>query len=197
MGVKPEFVVYEFDKLIPALQQDEIDVIAGGMSITPRRALQVSFSQPLGNSGVGIATYIEKTQNMKSLNDLNDERVVVVVVADTLAQSVANTFFDQAKIKIYPSGDLAEKEILEGRAHAYLASVTEVNFLALMNAGKVDVPVTEPLMASSEGLAVRKGEQEFLNFLNAWVVAHQADKWLGTTREYWFNTIDWVPDASN
>lgn len=197
MGIKSEITVYEFEKLIPALQQGEIDIIAGGMAITPRRALQVNFSQPLGNSGVSIATNTDKTQSIRSLNDLNDERVVIAVVADTLAHSVANTFFDQATIKVFTSGDLAEKDILEGRAHGYLASVPEINFLALMNASKVDVPMAEPLLASSEGLAVKKGEQELLNFLNAWVVARQTDKWLGATREYWFNTIDWVPETSN
>jgi len=197
MGVKPTFTVYEFEKLIPALQQGEIDVIAGGMAITPRRALQVNFSQPLANSGVSIATNTDKTQNVSSLKHLNDERMIITVVADTLAHSVARTFFAQANIKVYPTSELAENEILENRAHAYVASTPEINFLALMNGKKVDVPMTEPIMASSEGLAVKKGEQEFLNFLNAWVVARQADKWLATTHDYWFKTIDWVPESSN
>lgn len=197
MGVTARFTVYEYEKLIPAVQQGEIDIIAGGMPITPGRALQVNFSQPLANSGISMATNTEKTQSIESLNELNDKRVVITVVADTLAHSVAQTFFDEASIKIYPTSELAENDVLEGRAHAYLASVPEINFLALMNAGKVDVPMAEPLIASSEGLAVKKGEQGLLNFLNAWVVAHQADKWLGTTREYWFNTIDWVPQVSN
>ncbi len=197
MGVRPEFTVYEFEKLIPALQQGEIDVIAGGMAITPRRALQVNFSQPLANSGISIATNKDKTKNVKSLKDLNDERFVITVVTDTLAHSVARTFFERANIKVYPTNVLAENEILEDRAHAYVASVPEINFLALMNARKVDVPITEPIMASSEGLAVKKGEQELLNFLNAWVVARQTDKWLGATHESWFNTVEWVPDLNN
>jgi len=197
MGVKPEFSVYEFEKLIPALQQGEIDVIAGGMAITPRRALQVNFSQPLANSGVSIATNRAKTKNVTSLKHLNDERFVITVVTDTLAHSVARTFFASANIKAYSTNELAENEILEDRAHAYVASEPEINFLALMNAGKVDVPLAEPIMASSEGLAVKKGEQELLNFLNAWVVARQTDRWLGTTHDYWFETIDWVPEASN
>ncbi len=37
--------------------------------------------------------------------------------------------------------------------------------------------------------------QEFLNFLDAWVVAREADKWLGATHQYWFNTIEWVSDV--
>jgi len=195
MGVQAEIVLYEFEKLIPALQQGEIDVIAGGMAITPRRALQVNFSQPLANSGVSIATNTNKTQNISELRHLNAENVVISVVADTLAHSVARTFFGQAKINVHPTSDLAVKDLLEDRAHAYVASEPEINFLALMNKGKVDVPMSEPLMASSEGLAVKKGEQALLNFLNSWVVARRTDKWLGTTRDYWFETIDWVPDT--
>ena len=196
MGVKPEFTVYEWEKIIPALQQGEIDVIAGGMAITPGRALQVNFTRPLATSGVTLATNTRKTRNIKSLKDLNKERVIITVVADTLALSVAQTFFDQANIKVYPTSALAEKDVLEARAHAYVATVPEVNFLALKNASKIDVPMAEPIMASSEGLAVKKGEQELVNFLNAWVVARQTDKWLTASRDYWFTTMDWVPDAS-
>jgi len=197
MGVTVKFTVYEYEELIPALQQGEIDVIAAGFAITPGRALQVNFSQPLAHSGISIATNMDKTRNINSLNELDDERVVITVVTDTLAHSVVQTFFGQANIRIHPTSDLAESDVLEGRAHAYLASVPEINFLALTNSGKVDVPLQEPLMASAEGLAVKKGEQPLLNFLNAWVVARQTDKWLGSTHDYWFKTIDWVPQASN
>lgn len=197
MGVRAEFSVYEFEKLIPALQQGEIDVIAGGMAITPSRALQVNFSQPLASSGISIATNTEKTKNVSALRHLNDERIVIVVVADTLAHSVAQTFFPESNIKVFPTSETAENEILENRAHAYVASVPEINFLALMNGRKVDVPISEPIMASSEGLAVKKGEQELLNFLNSWVVARQTDKWLGASHDYWFKTMDWVPQARN
>lgn len=197
MNVRPEFTVYEWRKIIPALQLGEIDIIAAGMAITPERALQVNFSQPLATTGVSLATNTVKTKNISSLDQLNDERVIITTVADTLALSVAETFFDKARIKVYPTSGPAESDILEDRAHVYLATVPEVNFFALRNSGKVDVPIKEPLMASSEALAVKKGEQEFLNFLNAWVVARKSDKWLGTTREYWFNTIDWMPEANN
>lgn len=197
MGVKPEFKVYEWDKIIPALQQGEIDIIAGGMAITPHKALQVNFTQPIATSGISIATNTNKTKGINSLRHLDDERVIIAVVADTLAYSVANTFFGNATIKVFADSSLAEKEILEDRAHAYLASVPEVNFLALKNKNTVDVPMAEPIMASSEGLAVKKGEQQLLNFLNSWIVANQTDKWLEVTRNYWFNTMDWVEDIRN
>jgi len=192
MGVEPDFKVYEWDKIIPALQRGEIDVIAGGMAITPARALQVNFSLPVAESGVGIATYTAKTQGITTLSELNDPDIIIATVADTLAEGVCHTLFDQASVNVFPTQELAEKEVLEGRAHAYLAGMPEVRFLVLKNSGKLDLPVAEPLLASSEALAVKKGEQELLNFLNAWVTARQADKWLATTHDYWFGTLKWV-----
>ena len=195
MGVNPVFKVYKWEEIIPALQNDEIDVIAGGMAITPQRALQVNFSRPLATSGVSVATNTSKTKNITSLDELNHRGVVVAVVEGTLAESVAKTFFENANIEVHSTSAPAEKQVVEGQAHAYLASVPEVNFLAIKNAGTVDIPLADPLLASSEGLAVKKGEQELLNFLNAWVTARQTDKWLATTREYWFATMDWMPDV--
>ena len=196
LEVKPDIKVYEWEKIIAALQNGEIDVIAGGMAITPGRALQVNFTLPVAKSGVGLATNTRMTRHIKTLEQLNSKNVVIATVADTLAFSVSQALFDRANVKVFRTNELAEKEILEGRAHAYLASMPEVRFLTLQNSSKLDLPMAEPLIASSEALAVRKGEQELLNFLNAWVVARETDKWLGTTRDYWFDTLDWVTEAT-
>ena len=72
--------------------------------------------------------------------------------------------------------------------------MSEVNYLARKHADIVDVPVNEPLLAQSEALAVKKGEQEWLNFLNSWVTARQTDRWLPTTRDYWFDSMTWAMD---
>lgn len=196
MGVKPEFKVYEWEQIIPALQRGEIDVIAGGMAITPGRALQVNFTRPVATSGVGLATHTKMTANINTLEELDSEKIVISTVAETLASSVTETLFENAEIRVFPTSELAEKEILEGRAHAYLASMPAATFLSLKNPEVVDLPIVEPLVASSEALAVRKGEQELLNFLNAWVVVRSTDKWLASTRDYWFGTLSWVADVT-
>ena len=193
MGVEAKLKLYEWDAIIPALETGEIDVIAGGMAITPERALKVNFSRPLAKSGVGLATNTIKTQNMKTLDDLNNKGVTITTVAKTMAASVAETLFDRANVEVFTTKEPAEEAVLEGRAHAYLAGGPEVRFLVLKNPVKLDLPINEPLVASSEALAVKKGEQELLNFLNAWVTARQTDSWLATSRDYWFGTLDWAP----
>jgi len=192
MGVEAEFKVYEWDDIIAALDAGEIDVIAGGMAITPARALRVNFSRPIARSGVGLATNTRKTQKIQTLNELNDESITITTVADTLAESVAATLFDRANVNVFPEREPAEQAVIDGQAHAYLAGMPEVRFLVLKNPLKLDLPIAEPLLASSEGLAVRKGEQELLNFLDAWVTARTTDQWLATSHDYWFGTLDWM-----
>lgn len=192
MGVKAEFTVYDWDEIIPALQQGKIDIIAGGMAITPVRALKVEFSRPTAKSGIGLATNTAMTQDIKTFAELNDRQIVIATVAKSHAVDVAEVLFDHADVKTYPTVELAEAEVLEGRAHAYVAGMPHIRFMAMQHSDKVDVPIAEPLLAQSEAIAVRKGEQSLLNFLDAWVTAKQTDRWLPTTRDYWFDTMDWA-----
>ena len=93
--------------------------------------------------------------------------------------------------------DDAEKEILEGRAHAYVSTLPAVQFVVMNNSDAIDLPLSEPLVGWAEALAVRKGEPELLNFLNAWVTARKADRWLNSTRDYWFESLDWTKDVKS
>jgi polar amino acid transport system substrate-binding protein len=38
---------------------------------------------------------------------------------------------------------------------------------------------------------VTKGDPDFLAFLNAWIVAREADTWLPTLHRHWFRTLEW------
>lgn len=194
MGVEPEFKVYEWDDLIPALRAGEIDIIAAGMAITAARALQVEFTRPSAVSGVGIATNTAMTQDIETLADLNESEIVIAAVTGTKSYSIAGMFFDRAEVIAYATPALAETEVLEGRAHVYLAGMPAVRYLALRASDTIDVPVDKPLLAHSEAIAVRRGEQGLMNFLNAWLTAKQSDQWMSTTRAYWFEAMGWVSD---
>src|SRR5262245_64482109 len=57
MGVKAQLFSYDVDRLVPALESGDIDIIAAGLTITPERALHVNFSDPYTESGIGLATH--------------------------------------------------------------------------------------------------------------------------------------------
>jgi polar amino acid transport system substrate-binding protein len=195
MGVRAEFKAYEWKDIIPALESGEVDIIAGGIVVTPQRALRITFTQPIAQSGAGMATNTHMTKDIQALPELNDPDIVIATVTNTFSEGVARSIFDKAEIHSHGSKDDAEKEILEGRAHAYISSLPAVQFLVMNNSDAIDLPLSDPLVGWAEALAVPKGEQGLLNFLNAWVTARQADHWLETTRDYWFSTLDWVEDV--
>jgi len=43
-----------------------------------------------------------------------------------------------------------------------------------------------------EALAVRRGDLEFLAYLNAWVDARRSDGWLDARASEWFGRLDWA-----
>lgn len=195
MGVRAEFKVYEWKDIIPALESGEVDMVAAGIVVTPQRALRINFTEPVALSGAGMATNTYMTKDIDNLQQLNHPDIVISTITDTFSEGVARSIFDKAEIHSHSNKDDAEKEILEGRAHAYISSLPAVQFLVMNNGDAIDLPLNDPLVGWAEALAVRKGEQELLNFMNAWVTARKADRWLITTREYWFESLDWAKDV--
>lgn len=195
MDVRAEFKVYEWKDIIAALEAGEVDMIAGGIVITPKRALRITFTDPIALSGAGMATNTHMTKDVENLQQLNDPDIVIATVTDTFSEGVARSIFDKAEIHSHGNKNDAEKEILEGRAHAYISSLPAVQFLVTNNSDAIDLPLSDPIVGWAEALAVQKGEQELLNFLNAWVTAHKADRWLDATREHWFESRDWMQEV--
>ncbi len=196
MGVAVEYSVHEWDDIISALTSGKIDIIAGGMAITPARALKINFSRPYAESGVSLIANIAKTKNIDSLEAANKPEVSFAVVGETVAADLVQRLFEKATIKQFKTADEAAQAVIEGSVHAFVASSPQPELLVLQHPDTLDLPLKKPLVSYKAGLAINKGEQEWLNFLNAWVTARSADKWLTATHKYWFDSLAWR-EASN
>lgn len=191
MGVAVEVKMLEWDQLIPALQRGEIDLIVAGLTITPERALQVYFSNPYSSSGIGIATNIKLTADFASIDSLNSPVVAIGAIGGTVSEDAARQIFPKARIKTFTTENQAEDALVKGLLHAFVRAEPIPRFIALRHPKEVDVPINKPLIATRDAFAVRKGDNDFVNFLNAWIVAREADAWLTSTRKYWFESLNW------
>ncbi|MGD9849724.1 MAG: transporter substrate-binding domain-containing protein [Nitrospirales bacterium] len=196
LGVKPEFHVLEWEKIMPALLKREIDIIAAGMVITPQRALKVNFSQPYDSSGIGLVTNIPLTKTFNGPQDLNKPEVTIIAVTGTISEDVARRVFPNATIKTVSSSQEAIKAVAKGKVHAYVEHEPITTFIALDNPETVDEPLSKPLLETREGFAVNKGDPDFIHFLNAWIVSHEADVWLSSAHKYWFEGVEWRKDLA-
>jgi len=196
LGVKPEFIVYKWEDIIPALKKGEIDIIAGGMAITPTRALKINFSNPYADSGISLATNTKMTHDIKSLKELNQKDIIISGVSGSISYELATRLFKKANVKAFKTSEEARNAVVSGEAHAYVATSPQPKFLALKYPQKIDIPMTKSLISYKAGFGINKGEQEWLNFLNAWITARTADKWLSATHKHWFGSLGWRKEAS-
>jgi polar amino acid transport system substrate-binding protein len=186
MGVDPEFKVYIWDEIIDGLEQDDIDIIAAGMSITPFRALRVDFSDPCSEAGFTIvANKNAVTRVVENVKSLDVDEYVVAIVDATLSGQAAPLFFDSAEIRAFPEPESAEAAVLSGRAQIYLTSAPEATILVSEYPDQLVMPLAEPLAGAPGGFAVRRGNETLLGFLNDWIRETEVQQWLDTTYEYW------------
>lgn len=191
MRVETEILVYDFDRLIPALEAGEIDVIAAGLTVTPERALHVNFSQPYAGAGISLATHLASTIQVEKLDDLDAPAFKIAAVEGTAAAALASRVLPRAALTLFDSAEDASAALLAGDVHAYLEEQPVPTYLALEHPTTIDVPIAEPLLASRAAFAVAKGDADFLAYLNAWITAREADTWLPTAIGYWFESLRW------
>ena len=61
----------------------------------------------------------------------------------------------------------------------------------LRHPGELYLPLESPLARTAEAFAIEKGDPDFLAYLNAWIEARRADRWLERRQTYWFLSIGW------
>jgi polar amino acid transport system substrate-binding protein len=191
MKVNVEFRVYESERLIPALESGDIDLIIARLAISPSRALHVNFSQPYMTDEITLATNLLSTTLAETLEDLNHPDYTIAAVSGHSTEELIAHIFPRSQHQLYEGSELASNALIDGAVDAYLEEEPIPTFLSLENPTQVGAPIIDPLVQTSIAFAVNKGDPDFIVFLNAWIIAHQSDTWLNTVHDYWFESIRW------
>ena len=192
MGVEIDFVPTKWSGIIPALLTGKFDIIIGGMGITPERNLKVNFSDPYEYSGMSIIANRKLTGNRSGLDAFNDSETVVVARIGTTAAAAAKKFLPKAQLNLFDDEGQALQEVLNQRAAAMVSSQPFPEFQALKYPDRLFLPLQGKTFTKEPiGFAIRKGDVDFLNFLNNWIRVKNADNWLQERYDYWFTTREW------
>ncbi len=166
MGVKFVPVNTAWDGIIPALMTDKFDIIMGGMTITQERNLKISFANPYITVGQTILLNKKHAGTVKSYKDLNDPKYILTSRLGTTGEQAIKKYMPKATYKSFETEADAGLEVINGKADALVYDLPFVGFLyGSQGKGKtvfLDTPFTyEPL-----AWAIKKGDPDFLNFLN-------------------------------
>lgn len=191
MGVEIEFVPTQWAGIIPALLTGKFDVIIGGMGIRPDRNLKVNFSIPYDYTGMSLVASKSLAPGLSSLEEFNKPDFVITARLGTTAAEAAKKFMPEAEHRLFDSEPLAVQEMLNGNAHALVASAPLPAFTAVENPGKLYLPMGGTFTFEPIGFALPKGDLDLLNYFNNWITIVTAEGWLADRRHYWFETQDW------
>jgi polar amino acid transport system substrate-binding protein len=191
MGVKVEFIPTKWAGIIPALLTGKFDVIIGGMGILPSRNLKVNFTIPYDVTGMSMVANKELAAGFNSLEDFNRKDVVLAVRLAATPVAAAQKFMPKAQLRKFDDESQAVQELLNGKAHAVVASAPMPAFQALKHPDKLFLPLKETFTREPIGFALRKGDVDTLNFFNSWITVVKAEGWLAERKHYWFETRDW------
>lgn len=192
MEVDIEFVPTQWSGIIPALLTGRFDMIIGGMGIRPQRNLSVNFSIPYDHSGMGMVAHRRLAEGFSSLEDFDDPGVVITARIGTTAADAAERFMPNAEKRFFDDESRAVQELLNGRAHALVASAPLPAFQALENPDTLFLPLEGTFTREPIGFALPKGDVDILNFVNGWITVVEAEGWLAERKAFWFETREWA-----
>ena len=191
MGVKVEFVPTKWAGIIPALLTGKFDVVIGGMGITPTRNLKVNFTNPYDYSGMSMAANKKLAAGFSSIEDFNRPEVVLTARLGATPVNAAKKFMPKAKLRLFDDEAQIYQEVINGRAHAVVASAPTPAFQVVKYPDKLFLPLVETFTKEPIGFAVRKGDFDTLSYFNNWITVVGSEGWLKERKNYWFRTKDW------
>lgn len=192
LGVDVEFYPDEFHYLIPDLLDNRFDLIISGFSMSTNRAMQVNFSAPYNYTDLSLAANRKLAGGFKELAEFNKSTVTIGVLDTSTAVDIASNAFPNAQLKTYAEDSDLFNDLLEDKIYAAVADSPRPQIVAKLFPEKVDVPSSKALATFPAAFAVRRGDMDFINYLNSWIEARTVNKWLERRRNYWFGSMDWA-----
>lgn len=160
-----EIVSMDFDSLIQGLKQGKFDVIAAGMTITPEREKEVSFTKPYWNANQAILVRKNSVFKPKSLDELVGKTIGVQTgtTGEYYVEDYVNKTGANIEVKTYSSYVLAVQDLVNGRIDAVVVDTP----VAKMFEKQYPVVVSGIIETGEQyGFAVRKEDTQLLNALN-------------------------------
>jgi polar amino acid transport system substrate-binding protein len=158
-----EFVVHEADARIPDLLTDKVDINFQFMTVTPARALQVDVTIPYYREGVTLILPADSPFN--SLSEMQDQGLTIAILANVTAEDMIRRGVADANVEQYDSVASSLEALDSGRADATGIDLSTGAWLVAQNPDMYKV-IQEGWDAQSYSASVKKGEQEWLNFVN-------------------------------
>jgi polar amino acid transport system substrate-binding protein len=197
LGVKPRFFFPDdFEEHIPRLLAGETDIVIAAMTRTPGRGLRVNFTEPYFEvSQAALVRRDRVDRDAQSYFELVDIKGLKVGVKQhTTIENFARELFSKDAIKLYASHTEALDGLVRGEVEA---TVHDSPFVRVWEkahpelSGKIKA-LLAPTTKEDYGFAIRKGDPDFLQWLNLFIEQIEADGTMELLKHRYLVEMPWL-----
>ena len=151
----------EFDSLLLALQNGQVDAVIAGMTITDERKEAVDFSEPYYTATQVMI--VRDDSDIKKASDMKDKKIVVVqgYTGETCVQDLGYSY------EAFKKGSETILELTNGKCDVVVIDSATAEKYVADNQGIKIVEDPDAFAAEEYGIAVKKGNTELLDKINA------------------------------
>ena len=192
MNVKVKFVTKPFSELLPALRAGEVDMVLSGMTITPKRNMEVAFVGPYFISGKAFLTKVKTIALAKKTAEVNNPNTKIVTLKDSTSQTFAEAVLDKTTLYTTGTYDEAVDMVLKDKVHAMIADypICVVSVFRYPEAGLLSV--VTPLTYEPIGIAIPANDPLLMNWTTNTLNSIEASGNLDELRLKWFARGSWL-----
>lgn len=184
LGVEVEIQNVDAETRLPALTSGRVDVLFANTTGNLERAQSVDFTMPYLRCGVKMIT--AAGSNLHTIEDLNDPSITVSVNRGSTGEALVTQYAPNANILYVDNFTDSVLQLEQGKADASFEDNTVVDYAAAQN-DKLEAQ--EGLYTSDPICAVcRKGDMEFVRYLDMFVSWQISSGWQAETYEKWWGT---------
>ena len=162
-----------FDGLIPSLQTGKADMVMSSITITEERKQTVDFSEPYANAMLAVLT--NKDAGISSVEDLDQNGKKVAVKTGSTGYLYAQEHLQNAEIIALQDESACVMEVSQGKADGFIYDQLTVYRNWQNNQDTTDAVFLPFQDVEPWGIAVKKGNQELLDQLNAFIETYRED----------------------
>jgi polar amino acid transport system substrate-binding protein len=177
---------------VPALVSKRVDVVVSSFSPYPERVQVVDFTQPYC---ISDSVFIVRNNSpFKANADLNG-KTIFTRQGDDIARQI-QTVLKDPKIEGYPDLSDAFLAFRQGRGDAFFHERAAAVYMIKNMPGQFRLLVDNenPIARSAISVGLRKGDQEWLNYLNWLLFDMKANNELQAAHVKWFGSHDLEPN---
>lgn len=174
LGVRLEQVETSFDRVLDELEAGRCHVAMMGLGVTPQRSARVDFTRPYLRSDLfAVATL--SNHAIRRWEDIDKPGNVVSVLRGTVMEGAMRDLLRAAELRVVTRPQDRERDVQAGRADVFMTDYPYSRAIIVNTdwARVIDAP--QPLRPTDYAYAVRKGDIQWLDRVDAFLARAKRD----------------------